>query len=63
MRIGVLLQQPFGDQLLDSVVQVKVEVFPNHVLSSPVTGCISNICAGECNYIFRENRAEHVADA
>jgi hypothetical protein len=32
MRWGILLEQPFGDQLLDSVVQVKVEVSPNHVL-------------------------------
>jgi len=27
-----LLQQPFGDQILNGVVQVEVEVSPNHVL-------------------------------
>jgi hypothetical protein len=64
MRIGVLLQQPFGDQLLDSVVQVKVEVSPNHVLFPRlVTGCISSICAYECKLHFREDRAAHVAAA
>jgi hypothetical protein len=56
MRIGVLLKQPFGDQHLDSVVQIKVQVSPNHVLSPLITGWISNIGAEGCKLHFREDR-------